>query len=81
MSGLDGLGFWGHPDFRGRFERYRDVAANRRPAKFLLAGAIAVDAPLDAPEDALWRELDAKTAAFLELWHGIGDGELLPPPR
>jgi putative pyruvate formate lyase activating enzyme len=81
MSGLDGLGFWRHPDFRAGFERYRDVAANRKPAKFLLARAIAVDAPLDASEDALWRELEAKTPAFVELWRGIAPGELPPPQR
>jgi putative pyruvate formate lyase activating enzyme len=78
MSGLDGLSFWQHPDFRAGFGRYRDVAANRRPAKFLLARAIAIGTPLDAPEDALWRELNAKTQAFLALWRGLGDGELPP---
>ena len=81
MSGLDGLGFWRHPDFRAGFERYRDVAANRKPAKFLLARAIAIDAPLDASEDALWRELEAKTPAFVELWRGIAPGELPPPQQ
>jgi putative pyruvate formate lyase activating enzyme len=75
MSGLEGLGFWRHPDFAAGFERYRDVAANRRPAKFLLARAIAVDTPLDADEDALWHELDAKTPDFLARWRGTGEGE------
>jgi len=81
MTGLDGLTFWRHPDFRTGFERYRHVAANRRPAKFLLARAIEVDTALDAPEDALWRELKAKTPGFLALWRGIGDEELPPPAQ
>jgi len=81
MTGLDGLTFWRHPDFRTGFERYRDVAANRRPAKFLLARAIEIDTALDAPEDALWRELKAKTPGFVALWCGIGDGELPPPAQ
>jgi len=81
MNGLDGFGFWRHPDFRLRFERYRDVAANRKPAKFLLARAIGVDTPLDATEDALWNELDTKTSAFIELWRDIRADELPAPAR
>jgi len=65
VGGLDSLGFWQHPDFGARFGWYRDVAANRRPAKFLIARAIPVAQPLDAREPDLWRELEAKTAAFL----------------
>ena len=40
MGGLDSLGFWWHPDFGAEFGWYRDVAANRKPAKFLIARAI-----------------------------------------
>ena len=80
MDGLDGFGFWRHPDFGAEFGWYRDVAANRKPAKFLIARAIPVAHSLDAPEPDIWRELGAKTSAFLELWRAIReDGAALPP--
>ena len=47
---------------------YRAVADNLRPAKFRIARHIPVAVRLDAPEDELWEELDAKTADFLGLW-------------
>jgi putative pyruvate formate lyase activating enzyme len=81
MGSLDSLGFWRHPDFRAGFEWYRDVAANRKPAKFLIARAVPVEAPFDAPEETLWRELERATAKFLGLWIAIEDGDAaLPTP-
>ena len=79
MGSLDSLGFWRHPDFRAGFEWYRDVAANRKPAKFLIARAVPVEGPLDAPEETLWRELERATARFLGLWIAIEDGEAALP--
>ncbi|HKC42193.1 MAG TPA: radical SAM protein [Burkholderiales bacterium] len=80
MGGLDGFGFWRHPDFGAGFGWYRDVAANRKPAKYLIARSIGLDAPLDAPEDVLWRELERRTAEFLAFWTAIrNDRAGLPP--
>ena len=79
MGSLDSLGFWRHPDFRAGFDWYRDVAANRKPAKFLIARAVPVEAPLDAPEETLWRELERATAKFLGLWIAIEDGDAALP--
>jgi putative pyruvate formate lyase activating enzyme len=80
MGGLDGFGFWRHPDFQAGFGWYRDVAANRKPAKFLLARAVPANVPLDAPEEVLWRELERGTGAFLELWAAVKrDAATLPP--
>ena len=80
MGGLDSFGFWRHPDFQAGFGWYRDVAANRKPAKFLIAHAVAIDVPLDAPEEDLWRSLDRATVGFLELWSGMRRGESELPP-
>jgi putative pyruvate formate lyase activating enzyme len=80
MGGIDGFGFWRHPDFRAGFGWYRDVSANRKPAKFRLARTVPVGAPLDAPEEVLWTELERGTHAFLELWAAVRqDGAALPP--
>ena len=58
---------------------YRAVADNRAPAKFRIARRVPVAVALDAPEEELWAELDAKTPAFLDLWNSIrGDGAELP---
>lgn len=67
MGDLSSLPIWREPDLEGRMPWYRAVADNRRPAKFRIARYIPVEAALDAPEEALWRELDAKTPLFLEL--------------
>jgi putative pyruvate formate lyase activating enzyme len=54
---------------------YRQVAENRMPAKFRIAATIPVGLSLDnAPEEALWRELERLTPPFLERWAGIRDG-------
>jgi putative pyruvate formate lyase activating enzyme len=60
---------------------YLDVAENRKPAKFRIAATVPTASSLcDAPEEALWRELDRLTPAFLERWRRIRDeGEPLGP--
>jgi putative pyruvate formate lyase activating enzyme len=51
---------------------YRAVAENRMPAKFRIAATIPAHVLLDdAPEEALWRELERLTPLFLERWAGI----------
>ncbi|MER3421709.1 MAG: hypothetical protein C4290_14795, partial [Chloroflexota bacterium] len=73
---LEGLAIWREPDLQGRLSWYRAVAANRMPAKFRIARHIPVVLPAnDAPEEAWWAELEARTATFLELWRRIRAGE------
>jgi putative pyruvate formate lyase activating enzyme len=83
---FDRLPVWQAEDLRGRLEWYRAVAANRRPAKFRIARHVPVAVALDeAPEETLWRELEAKTPVFLAAWQAIrrGDADLpaAPVPR
>ena len=43
---------------------YREVAENRMPAKFRIGASIPVVLSLDdAPEEALWRELETESGA------------------
>jgi putative pyruvate formate lyase activating enzyme len=71
MVDLGDLPIWREPDLDGRMPWYRAVADNRCPAKFRIANRVSVEVPLDAPEDELWRELDAKIPVFLNLWERI----------
>jgi putative pyruvate formate lyase activating enzyme len=80
MGGFEAFGFWRHPDFQAGFGWYRDVAANRRPAKYLIARAVPAGVPVDAPEADLWRELDRATGRFLDLWVAIRDERAALPP-
>jgi len=81
MGSLDGFAFWRHPDFQRGFGWYRDVAANRKPAKLLIARAVPVSTSLRSdPEEALWEALDGGTDAFLALWAAVRRGDELPPP-
>jgi putative pyruvate formate lyase activating enzyme len=75
MNELGSLGIWREPDLKGLMPWYRAVADNRRPAKFRIAAHVPVAVALDAPEEALWAELDAKTPVFLVLWRRIHGGE------
>ena len=51
---------------------YREVAENRMPAKFRIGATIPVVLSLDdAPEEALWRELERLTPVFLQRRAGI----------
>jgi putative pyruvate formate lyase activating enzyme len=82
MGNLGDLGIWREPDLKGLMPWYRAVADNRRPAKFRIANRIPVGVPLDAPEEALWYELDAKTSVFLDFWNRIrsgGTGQVAAP--
>ena len=83
MSDLSSLRVWREPDLKGLMPWYRAVSDNRRPAKFRIAGRVPVAVALDAPEEELWAELDAKTPAFLDLWNSIRGGrtELPTAPK
>jgi putative pyruvate formate lyase activating enzyme len=74
MGDLSGLRIWREPDLRERMPWYRAVADNLRPAKFRIARHIPANVALDAPEEALWAELDARTEDFVGLWDRIGRG-------
>jgi putative pyruvate formate lyase activating enzyme len=80
MSGFDQLWVWDDPALAGSLGWYREVAGNRRPAKFRIAATIPLEVRLDAPEDVLWAELDRLTPLFLERWQGVRrqDEELGP---
>ena len=79
MATFDQLWVWQDAALAQALGWYRDVASNRKPAKFRVAGTIPVAVALDdAPEDALWRELDRLTPLFLERLRRIrDDGEAL----
>lgn len=77
MSALDALSFWDDADFRGRMGWYREVAANRLPAKFRICAALPAGAALDAPEEELWRALEAGTQRFLEVRNRVRGGAVL----
>ncbi|MCI0655554.1 MAG: pyruvate formate lyase activating enzyme, partial [Acidobacteria bacterium] len=86
MGGLDGLWVWAEDDLRRKLMWYRQVSANRMPAKFRIAAHIPVEVSLgEASEEALWGELEAKTPVFLDLWdrirRGIDDLPASPRPR
>jgi putative pyruvate formate lyase activating enzyme len=80
MRGFDQLWVWDDPALAGALAWYRDVAGNRKPAKFRIAATIPLEVRLDAAEDVLWAELDRLTPLFLERWRGVRDrGEELGP--
>jgi len=74
MGGLDLLPAWHDPAIAKALGWYREVAANRRPAKFRIAATLPVDLELaGASEDELWAELERLTPVFLERWRQIRD--------
>ena len=79
MSELSQLPVWRDGAIARALAWYREVAENRMPAKFRIAATIPVALSLDdAPEEALWRELERLTPVFLERWAGIRErGEAL----
>ena len=79
MGGFDELSFWQDQDFRGRMGWYREVAANRMPAKFRIAASLPAGIALDASEEALWGALDGGTIAFLELRDALRGGRASLP--
>ncbi len=83
MRDFDELWVWNDQAVARSLRWYADVANNRKPAKFRIASTIPVELSLqDAPEEALWDELDRLTPIFLERWRCIRDkGQALGPPR
>src|SRR5207247_11257947 len=79
MSAFDALSFWREADFSGCMGWYREVAANRLPAKFRICAALTAGAALEAPEEDLWRALQAGTEDFLKLREAIRFGEARLP--
>ncbi len=67
MSAFDALSFWREADFSGRMGWYREVSANRLPAKFRICASLPAGVALDAAEEDLWRALEAGTQSFLAL--------------
>lgn len=59
-----------------RLPWYFAVATNKRPAKYLLARRVPVEASLgDASTEALWQEHERATQRFLALWRGVREGK------
>jgi len=81
MRAFDALSFWNEADLRGSMGWYRAVAANRLPAKFRLCASLPAGVSLDAPEDALWRALDAGTEEFTSLQQHVRAGGNLADAR
>ncbi len=79
METFDQLWVWNDPALAASLGWYRDVANNRKPAKFRIARTIPAALSLDrAPEQALWCELDRLTPIFLERLRRIREhGEAL----
>jgi putative pyruvate formate lyase activating enzyme len=80
MTEFDRLWVWSDPATRSRLGWYREVAANRRPAKFRIAATIPLQVALNAAEADLWAELERLTPTFLDRWRKIReDGGRLGP--
>jgi putative pyruvate formate lyase activating enzyme len=80
MRDFDELWIWDDRALAARLDWYRAVAADRRPAKFRLARAVAARVPPDSPEPELSAELERLTPEFLALWRAVRSGAPLPPP-
>src|SRR5262245_43884867 len=81
MSDLGKLTIWNDPAIRSALAWYRDVAENRRPAKFRIAATVATELdPAAGAEEALWAEFDRLTPIFLARWQAIRDGAPLQQP-
>src|SRR2546426_8186973 len=78
MSAFDALSFWQEP-IGGALAWYREVAANRLPAKFRICAALPAGVALEAPEEDQWRALQAGTEGFLKLREAIRFGEARLP--
>jgi putative pyruvate formate lyase activating enzyme len=74
MGDFAKLQVWRDPATARGLSWYLEVAENRKPAKFRIAATVPIALSLDdAPEEALWRELDRLTPDFLERWRQIRD--------
>ena len=75
MGEFSQLQVWRDPAIAGALAWYRQVAENRMPARFRIAATISVTLSVDdAPEEALWRELERLTSVFLERCAAIREG-------
>jgi len=82
MTDLERLWVWRDSGLARELGWYAAVAANRRAAKFRAAAAIPASLPLaEAPEPALWEELERLTPVFLSCWSEVRDGSAGPAPR
>ena len=73
MSAFDALSFWQEP-IGGSLAWYREVSANRLPAKFRICASLPAGVALDASEEDLWRALEAGTQSFLALQEQLRAG-------
>ena len=81
MTDLERLWVWRDSGLARSLGWYAAVAANRRAAKFRAAAAIPASLPLaEAPEPALWEELERLTPVFLSCWSEVRDGSAGPAP-
>jgi putative pyruvate formate lyase activating enzyme len=80
MGELDRLYVWDDPAIRSALAWYRDVAENRRPAKFRIAATVPLACELGTDEETLWAELDRLTPEFLSRWQAIRVGAPLGEP-
>jgi putative pyruvate formate lyase activating enzyme len=82
MTDLGQLWVWRDPGLARSLAWYAAVAANRKPAKFRIAAAIPASLPLaEAPEPALWEELERLTPVFLSCWGGVREEGASLAPR
>jgi len=82
VADFDRLWVWDDPALAASLRWYRQVATNRRPAKFRIVVTIPVALDLaEASEAARWDELDRLTPVFLERWRAIRAGAEPLEPR
>src|SRR2546425_12367175 len=79
MSAFDALSFWREADFSGCMGWYREAAAKRRPQNSGTGAPLPAGVALEAPEEDLWRALQAGTGDFLKLRQAIRFGEARLP--
>jgi putative pyruvate formate lyase activating enzyme len=81
MTEFEQLWVWSDPAIAASLGWYREVAENRKPAKFRIARTVAAAlAPEAASEAALWDELDRQTPDFRSRLTALRAGSPLGPP-
>ncbi len=81
-TAFDDLWVWDDPALALCLRWYRDVAANRKPAKFRIAATLPVEVDLAAAAEAdLWAELERLTPRFLERQNRMRGGDVSLGPR
>ncbi len=82
MSSIGDLWIWHDSQLSDHLSWYRDVADNRRPAKFRIAASTPVAQTHqdleEASEASLWTELDRLTSEFMTRFSDIRAGSLPP---